>query len=1318
MELPGERALVVEPALAGDRNEREVGVVEPANGLIETGAYEQLLGGHAHDATERPLELGGRQTCRRGEIHDFQRFRVPATSDVDGRLEVRMVAVDGFAGVQVVADRDDADDRPRFVGEAGLAGHVPPSAAVGSEDHLQLVANGLARGQQERILRLVGGGEVVGEEFGGGATEHRCHRTTRAFGERLVDGQVPATRILDAEHDVGHPGEDIGERGDHGVHRPILPALYFCDARSARSMQDPGELSGGVTDPAPPSAVAAAIRRADQLLSASLEGATILERRRQRRLAPVVDDEQLRSLTFALTDEVLRFDDDHRAASRFRAIVDEVGVPDTLGVLDRLQLRVGAWLSKPLPRVVMPLLRSRIVRESNGVVLSADDPAFARHVARRETAGFALNVNVLGEAILGDAEADERMRQVRERIRRTDVTYVSLKISAVVANLDVLAFDDSVRRISDRLRVLYRDATSAVPRTFVNLDMEEYRDLPLTLAALQHVLDEPEFSNVDAGVVLQAYLPDSHGACERLCEWATARRARGGGRLKIRIVKGANLAMERVEAELHGWPQAPYATKAEVDASFKRLVTSALDVRWASAITVGLASHNLFDVAWAMGLPEIDRVEFEMLEGMAPAQARALRAQVGAVLLYAPVVRHDELAASIAYLSRRLDENTSSDNFLRSLFTLRPGSADWFDQRDRFVAAVAAIDAVDVTSRRLQDRSRRVDADGGELDVFENAPDTDWTRAVNRRWILAAMDDVELPSFDFVDSVAGIDAVVADARQAAAEWAMSSLDDRRKLLAAIADEMEERRGRTLAVMAQTACKTVAEGDPEVSEAVDFARYYGWCTRDLGARIERGRQFTPHGVVLVASPWNFPYAIPAGGVFAALAAGNAVILKPAPEVREVAYELASQLWRAGVPRHLVQFVACADDEIGRHLVTHEGVDTVVLTGAWETAQLFRSWKPSIRVMGETSGKNALVITAAADEDAAIRDLVRSAFGHAGQKCSAASLAIVEASVYDDTNFLRRLADAVRSVRVGVATELATMMGPIVGAPSPKLERALATLDTGERWLVEPRCVDSERHLWSPGVRLGVAPGSWFHRTECFGPVLGLVRARDLDHAIELQNGVEYGLTGGIHSLDEHEVAHWLDRVEVGNAYVNRHITGAIVQRQPFGGWKRSSVGCGPKAGGPFYVEAFGTWRLGPDAVEDDDDVFASVWREHFLVEHDPSGLACERNTLRYRPLPAIGIYVAPDADPAAVAIVDRALRTMGRLRHDVARPDTAGLDRVRVIGSLTDEQFAACRALEVEVDLVQPVADAMVELRRWVREQAISHTRHRHGRLLD
>jgi RHH-type proline utilization regulon transcriptional repressor/proline dehydrogenase/delta 1-pyrroline-5-carboxylate dehydrogenase len=499
------------------------------------------------------------------------------------------------------------------------------------------------------------------------------------------------------------------------------------------------------------------------------------------------------------------------------------------------------------------------------------------------------------------------------------VHYVSLKISSVVANLDVLAFDHSVDEISDRLRTLYR-AAAVAPATFVNLDMEEYRDLPLTLAAMTRVLDEPEFGGLAAGVVLQAYLPDSHVAGEWLCTWAAARHRRAGGTLKVRIVKGANLGMEKVEAEQHGWSPAPYSTKEEVDASFKRLVLHTLGDRWAAAVTVGFASHNLFDIAWALGLPPSQRarLEFEMLEGMAPAQARAVLAEAGSVLLYAPVVRRDDLPASIAYLTRRLDENTAPDNFMRALFTLRPGSPDWAAQRERFDAAVARIDGVATTPRRQLPRGA---TPGQSQPGFRNTADTDWALAANRAWLaehMAAPDEAVPPPTPCAEAV---DRSVLAARAAGLRWAATTSEERRTLLLAVADEMERSRGHTLALLARTACKTVAEGDPEVSEAIDFARYYAWCTHALDERIEQGREFTPHGVVLVAAPWNFPFAIPAGGVLAALAAGNAVILKPAPEVRAVGQELVEQMWRAGVPHDLLHYLPTDDDEVGAQLVTH-------------------------------------------------------------------------------------------------------------------------------------------------------------------------------------------------------------------------------------------------------------------------------------------------------------------------------------------------------------------------------------------------------------
>ncbi len=391
-------------------------------------------------------------------------------------------------------------------------------------------------------------------------------------------------------------------------------------------------------------------------------------------------------------------------------------------------LRVGARLAPVVPRVVMPLVVRRLRAEASGVILPADDPAFAEHLARRRAEGVRCNVNILGEAIVGRDEARRRLDQVLDRLRRPDVDYVSVKISAVAAGISPLAFDATVAEVSVALRELYAVAASFEPAKFVNLDMEEYRDLDLTIAAFRTVLDEPEFEHLDAGVVLQAYLPDTRDVARSLGEWANRRRARGGGPIKVRLVKGANLAMEKVEAEIHGWQPAPYGAKHEVDANYKAVLDVLLDPTFDDSVRIGLASHNLFDVAWAIGLREElreagrpGRIEIEMLEGMAPAQAAAVRRLSGDLLLYTPVVERRDFPSAIAYLVRRLDENTSAENFLSHLFDLAADPAVFDDQAERFAASARARHTVDATRRRTASRHRAHGAVSAVRTVLERA---------------------------------------------------------------------------------------------------------------------------------------------------------------------------------------------------------------------------------------------------------------------------------------------------------------------------------------------------------------------------------------------------------------------------------------------------------------------------------------------------------------------------------------------------------------------------------------------------------------------
>ncbi len=1102
-----------------------------------------------------------------------------------------------------------------------------------------------------------------------------------------------------------------------------------------------------------------AVALAERLLVEGQRSTSRGQRRRSERLARLQGNPAGLALALALTDEVTRIEDPVRAARRFSDVVRRTGVPTTLGPLDRSLLRAGASLAPHFPRLVGPLLARRIRQEARGVVMPAEDPALARHLARRRAQGIVSNVNVLGEAVLGEQEAGRRFESVMERVRRPDVSYVSVKVSAICSQLNGLAFDAEVERVASRLRTLYEAAKAATPPVFVNLDMEEHRDLELTLDVFQRVMGEPALLDLSAGIVLQAYLPDSHEAAARLAQWALERHRRGGAPVKVRLVKGANLAMEQVEAEERGWPQAPYTTKAEADASYKRLLDVLLDAAAGDALRIGVASHNLFDVAWAIVRAReagaLDRVDVEMLEGMAEGQARAVAALMGRLVLYTPIARSDDMTSAIAYLVRRLDENTAPENFLHDLFRLVPGGDAFRRQQDRFVASVAARREVDTRPRHGQDRAAE-EAAGRTFDAqapFSNEVDTDFSLAANRAWAgdhLAAFAAVA-PS-EVALQVAGrdrqpnahgtgrdpsaggrplyryaladadlVDEAVATAKSAQAGWAGTPPVERRRLLTAAAEVMAGQRGRTVAAMAFDAGKIVAEADAEVSEAIDFARWYA--AGSVG--LERADvKAAPLGTVVVTPPWNFPYAIPAGGVLSALAAGNSVILKPAPETVLTARLLAEQLWAGGIPTDVLQFVPCPDDEVGQRLITHPDVDAVVLTGGLATARLFQGWRPGLTLLAETSGKNAIVVTAAADLDLAARDLVRSAFGHSGQKCSAASLAIVEASVYDSGGLARRIADATTSLVVGPASDVTTSVGPLIRPPEDELAAAFSELDPGERWLVEPRRLDGGGYLWRPGVKLGVRPGSRFHLREAFGPVLGIMRADDLDHAISLQNQVAFGLTGGIHSLDDDEVGTWLDRVEVGNAYVNRHITGAIVGRQPFGGWKASSVGPTAKAGGPHHLSCLVRWsdREGVDRVAEARRTYAAAWAE-LQQPVDRAGLRAEANLLRHRPLPPVLLRIDGVTPEEDVELCRLAAAIVG-VELQVVADDEAIVEvlRSRPPARLRDLGFGSAPVLRaaadggVDIDRRSPVAVGDVEIPRWCREQAISETRHRYGNL--
>lgn len=1052
------------------------------------------------------------------------------------------------------------------------------------------------------------------------------------------------------------------------------------------------------------------------------------------RLAGVLKDPNGLPFTIGFVDGVMRPESLAAAASNLQRVAPLV--PDFLPWYLRAAVRTGGAVAPVLPAPVVPIAR-RVLREMVGhLVVDARPDKLGPALATIRESGARLNLNLLGEAVLGEKEARRRLDGIHDLVRRSDVDYVSVKVSAIVSHISMWAFDETVDAVVERLLPLY--LTAASDGTFLNLDMEEYRDLDLTIAVFTRILEDPRLTGLEAGIVLQAYLPDALPALRRLTAWAQERVDAGGARIKVRLVKGANLAMEHVDAVMHGWEQATHASKLDSDASYLRCLDEALRPEHTRAVRLGVAGHNLFDIAYAWLLAGErgvrEAIEFEMLLGMAQGQVDAVAREVGHVLLYVPVVRPDEFDVAISYLVRRLEENASSDNFLSAVFELGTDEAMFARERDRFLASVARAHdpSLPAEPNRRQDRTAvpeaaapaltRPGAEDGDLTQavlsiaraaargeddadepagfgddwvetavfsaresgaaasgavgFANAPDSDPALPANRAWSARILARVETSAAGDetiaaarVDSEESLEEVVQSVRHAAEGWGARPAAERSAVLQAVARALESRRGELIEVAASETGKVFAEADVEVSEAVDFASYYAATAKELD-RVP-GAVFVPARLTVVAPPWNFPIAIPAGGVLAALAAGSGVVFKPAPQARRCAAVVAEAVWEAldaaGIPRDVLALVDIDEGELGRQLIAHESVDRVILTGSWETAALFRSWRPDLPLLAETSGKNAMIVMPSADLDLAASDLVKSAFGHAGQKCSAASLAILVGPVARSERFARQLVDATESLRVGPPSDPRSEVGPVIEPPQGKLAWALTTLDEGEQWLVEPRLVDgapaeySER-LWRPGIRTGVRPGSRMHLEEFFGPVMGVMHASSLAEAIDLQNAVAYGLTAGLYTQDPADLELWLDEVQAGNLYVNRGITGAIVQRQPFGGWKRSSVGAGTKAGGPNYLIGLGSWRATSggapsstlhlrgldtritDLIEAaqpslDYEGFewlrrgalsdAVMWDREFGRVRDVSRLGVERNLFRYRSVP-VAVRATADA----------------------------------------------------------------------------------------
>jgi len=865
----------------------------------------------------------------------------------------------------------------------------------------------------------------------------------------------------------------------------------------------------------------------------------------------------------------------------------------------------SALASRPVFRPILSQAVRRGVLAMAHRFIAGATPAEAlpalRHLAKQ---GVGHTVDLLGEATLSDAEADayqarylallqtfaadlEEVAPRGERWRGVSPINISVKCSALCPHFEPAAREHVSAVVRERLRPVLRLARQV--GAFINFDMEQHRYKDLVHRIFADLILEPEFADVaDVGIVVQAYLKDGLSDLGRL-ETLAKRR---GVPFTVRLVKGAYWDEERIVASQNSWPVPVFEEKAETDRSFERC-TDALLGAWPH-LRPAFGTHNPHSIAQAVakarsgGIPDPD-IEFQMLYGMAEGVRAVVATEGYRTRVYVPV---GEIIPGMAYLVRRLLENSSNQAWFQfGLGHAAPASAPEARVKERpaYVesgfrnASPARFFDSEVREHMLSALAKMRGAFGGSYPLLIG----------ERRLSDRPQLEVHCPAEPATvvgrvaqASLADVDAAVAAAREGFPAWRDRPAAERASILRRAADMLEERRYELAAVMVYESAKPWREADSDVAEAIDYLRYYAQEAERYGQPQAMGGVLGEHneytyqgrGVAVIIAPWNFPLAIITGMSTAALAAGNAAILKPAEPSRIIAYRLVEILRAAGVPPKVVQYLPGRGDQVGRALVEHPGIDIIAFTGSTGVGQSIITAASHVRpgqrnvkrVIAEMGGKNAIIIDDDADLDEAIAGTVASAFGYAGQKCSACSRLVVVGSAYAEV--LERLRHAVASLIVGPPDDPATVVPPVInGAARDKIMRYVEGGKSTSRLLVEGTIPPGPGYYVRPTVFTDVAPDSPIACDEIFGPVLAVFRSRDFDQAIQIAMNSAFALTGGVFSRSPRHIDLARAKFRVGNLYINRKITGAIVGRQPFGGLAMS--GTGDKAGGPDYLLQF-------------------------------------------------------------------------------------------------------------------------------------------------
>jgi RHH-type proline utilization regulon transcriptional repressor/proline dehydrogenase/delta 1-pyrroline-5-carboxylate dehydrogenase len=836
------------------------------------------------------------------------------------------------------------------------------------------------------------------------------------------------------------------------------------------------------------------------------------------------------------------------------------------------------------------------------------------------TQGRSWSVDLLGEATISDREGDRyrdrclkalhELTQIatewpsvplleRDHLGLIPRVQLSLKISALSPHLDPIDPEGSYRSVVARLHPIL-DLAMKLPASLI-FDMEQAETKDLLIEIFTRLFSEPAYRTCPhVGLALQAYHRETQRDVDHLLTWVRHRSAP----ITIRLVKGAYWDSDIIRYRQRGWSLPLFEQKVETDTNYETLTQTLLT--HTTIIRPAFGTHNLRTLAHIEATARSLKLspetwEYQMIFGMAEPFQQAITQLGRRLRLYAPI---GELLPGMAYLVRRLLENTSNESFLRK----------------EYVESESLTTLLAPPSPGGAAPAKTASPRGTENVGFHNEPTSNFAEADRRVAMQTALATVRAhlgkkwvssigsgqPSGPVIESrnpnrpdeAIGhvttarpdeIDQAVRSAVTGWQRWRETAAEDRVNILRGAASLMRQRRDELAAWEIFECGKPWREADADLAEAIDFLEFYAaeWQRLAIPARLgsEPGelnhRSYHPRGVTAVIAPWNFPLAIPTGMVSAALVTGNPVVFKPSERSSVLGQLLTDILRQAGVPDDALCCVA-GGPEIGRLLVQHSDVATIAFTGSKDVGLNIMRDASAVapgqimikRVIAEMGGKNAIIVDETADLDEAITGIVTSFTGYAGQKCSACSRAIVHASIYD--LFLDRLKEAVLSLIIGNPEEPGTQVGPVIDSRAQtKITEHIAMGKQDARLVVE-RAVPGPGWYVGPTVFADVKPTHRLAQEEIFGPVLAVMKAESFQEALTLANATSYALTGGVYSRSPENLALAQQQFDVGNLYLNRPITGALVGRQPFGGHRFSGVGS--KAGGQDYLMQFTVSRI--------------------------------------------------------------------------------------------------------------------------------------------